>query len=619
MKERSIFGHVRGFFGLFLVIFLLLGSSQITPASADQPPSRIIDQMIDRYDYRWKISFVSDGSPACLFTINHDGVPEGEEVASACGQALLEEFQKTQACQASVLNTSDSCGGVSLEMVSSNHIHQMQKVDVPLPSVTLSLPGCSNTETGVLCTGTPELDLTAIEPMTGQTITFIHGSLDDASFKCPGETCKIQLRNTGKDGVSLSFWADSSFGDSSERYTARVRVTAAAEQENAYQVELISEQWKGSQFPACSTIWGVLPETVDLPAWLETPGDVTQMQSSGALYYLASALIRNGIVDASACENGGLTDNNAANECGVTAAAPVISTWQNQFNQAILSTAKSDNIPANLLKNVFLKESQFWPGVYEDEKEVGFGQITDNGADTVLLWDKKFYNSFCPLVLGDYSCSKGYAALNPYERSLLRGALVQKSNATCVHCQDGIDLSKAVYSVHIFSELLTANCSQVYQVIYNNTNMTPAEVSNYQDLWRMTLINYNAGPGCLGRAISRAWGANKKVDWDHIAANLDPECRMSVDYVSDISQNATLATVVFSTALPSATPTPIRSATPTRTVTLTRTVTPTRTVQPTVTPTITITPTITPTETPIPNSPTPTETGTPLASEMMFP
>jgi len=56
------------------------------------------------------------------------------------------------------------------------------------------------------------------------------------------------------------------------------------------------------------------------------------------------------------------------------------------------TVAKIDDVPAQLLKNIFLRESQLWPGIYNSIKEVGLGHLTDNGADTILLWNPDFFN-----------------------------------------------------------------------------------------------------------------------------------------------------------------------------------------------------------------------------------
>jgi len=368
-------------------------------------------------------------------------------------------------------------------------------------------------------------------------------------------------------------------------FTAYLRALPVNNMEGAYQIDVISNQWIGKAPPECSEIWQVFPESATPPAWLDTPTLAEELHNEGSLYYLAAALIRSGSVDASSCADGGLTNFNTANECGMSMAASKMTGWQNQYNQTIHVAAKADGIPAALLKNIFLKESQLWPGIYDDIHEVGLGQLTENGADTALLWNPEFYNSFCPLVLDRSICTVGYSKLGEERQALLRGALLQKTNAACPTCADGIDTAKASYSVHVFAESLKANCSQVNQLVLNATRKPPRNVIAYSDLWRFTLVNYNAGSGCLENALARTWNAKAALDWVHVAANLAPVCRNAVDYVIDITDGDTPAIKQFSTPLPSATPT--KQLTPSRT--------PTRTQTGTQTPGKTITPSVTPT------------------------
>jgi len=43
------------------------------------------------------------------------------------------------------------------------------------------------------------------------------------------------------------------------------------------------------------------------------------------------------------------------------------------------------HLPAQLLKNLFARQSQFWPGVFRDNPDAGLSQLTENGADPALL------------------------------------------------------------------------------------------------------------------------------------------------------------------------------------------------------------------------------------------
>jgi hypothetical protein len=225
-----------------------------------------------------------------------------------------------------------------------------------------------------------------------------------------------------------------------------------------------------------------------------------------------------------------------ASTCGVLAAQPYLLEWQNYFDNQILEVSQATGVPAQLMKNLFSRESQFWPGIYADFKEAGLGQMTENGADTVLLWNPSFFTQFCPLVLSNETCQNGFNQLSEEHQNMLRGALVRKVNASCPQCPVGIDLTQAGFSVQVFAESLLANCEQVGMIVYNTTLQTPGQVSAFSDLWRFTLANYNAGAGCLSTAIERTWDAGQALNWQNVTSNLDPICRAAIRYVEDVER-----------------------------------------------------------------------------------
>jgi hypothetical protein len=247
-------------------------------------------------------------------------------------------------------------------------------------------------------------------------------------------------------------------------------------------------------------------------------------------------LIFQGLVDASECTNNGLLVNGYADACGLDKARPLVDLWQNQFDNRILDVAKETNLPAQLMKNLFAQESQFWPGVFRIPQEYGLGQITDQGADTILLWNKPFFDSFCPLILSEIECSKGYLRLDEEERAILRGALAVEANSDCPECPSGVDLIHTDMSVMLFAQGILANCDQVGQTIYNATNKIPGSVSRYEDLWRFTLANYNGGAGCLAFAIFRTWGLREPMDWEHVSSHLTQPCQGVIAYVESVAQ-----------------------------------------------------------------------------------
>jgi hypothetical protein len=274
--------------------------------------------------------------------------------------------------------------------------------------------------------------------------------------------------------------------------------------------------------------------TVD---WLKSPEQFEYLATDEAYYYLAGRLISQGVVDASHCPAWGLLPNGYADACGLEAAAPLVMEWQNQFDTRIIQVAQETGVPAKLMKNLFAQESQFWPGMFKVEREYGLGQITDKGADTILLWDPAFYAQFCPLVLSQENCDKGYLDLPVDIQEMLRGALAIEAKSDCTQCDGGVDLTNATFSVRLFADTLLASCEQVAQIVFNATGEIPGAVSSYEDLWRFTVANYHAGPGCLSYAIHAAWAVNgQQLLWDEVTGQFTEACLGVVPYVDKITR-----------------------------------------------------------------------------------
>jgi hypothetical protein len=344
----------------------------------------------------------------------------------------------------------------------------------------------------------------------------------------------VDLTPTGNDGLLLEFWAISSYGDTSVLFKARVRVAAPDDPaDRTWYVDILSTQWRGAHLAGCSQAWNTFPPVGGVPTWLSTPASAKELATNIPYEYLAANLIKQGIADTSTCTDGGLLENGLASPCGLETARSAVDDWQDRFDSLIFNAAEQTGIPAQLLKNIFSRESQFWPGVTIGKPEAGLGQMTNDGADTTLLWNQTFYEQFCPSVLDGALCKSGFAHLNTGQQDSLRKALVENVNAFCPDCPLGIELSRAENSVSIFAETLLANCSQTGMVVdLNNLGDTPVV---YEDLWRYTLVNYNAGPGCLGLAVNQTSRNGEPLDWDHVSTHLTPACQGALDYVSDIS------------------------------------------------------------------------------------
>jgi hypothetical protein len=318
----------------------------------------------------------------------------------------------------------------------------------------------------------------------------------------------------------------------------RVAVTDAGnpDQPSYWFVDVLSPQWAGVPLATCVGSWGVLPPIGGPPEWLSTPTQSEKLGTEVPYNYLTANLISNHAVDASYCADGGLMADGSASECGVQVARPTVKDWQNQFDGVILNVAKETGVPAHLLKNLFAVESQFWPGS-NLKSDMGLGQLTEHGADTTLLWNPPFFKQFCPLVMDSEECSKGYLHVGDEKQAYLRLALIDAVNANCEDCPLGLNMDRANFSIGVFAHTLLANCEQASQVVWNyNNRKTPSELKiSYEDMWKFTLVNYNAGGGCLASAFESASTKNEPLTFEAISSYLAPACQGAVDYVKQIS------------------------------------------------------------------------------------
>ena len=138
-------------------------------------------------------------------------------------------------------------------------------------------------------------------------------------------------------------------------------------------------------------------------------------------------------------------------------------------------------------------------------------------------------------MLSEEVCQRGFGNLDIKQQEMLRGGLVQKVNAACPNCPVGIDLAKANFSISVFARSLLANCEQVRQIVYNNTGRSPGQIIPYEDLWKFTLVNYTSGSGCLGNAMQRTLNNGNSLTWENVSFNLEPICRLAIDYVDEVS------------------------------------------------------------------------------------
>jgi hypothetical protein len=301
-------------------------------------------------------------------------------------------------------------------------------------------------------------------------------------------------------------------------------------------VDVVSSQWRGTPLASCARIWEAFPPIGTPPNWLATPDRFELLATEEPYYYLAGRLISQGLVDASECASSGLLPNGYADVCGLEKARPIVEEWQNQFDNRIIEVSKETGVPAQLMKNLFAQESQFWPGMYRVPFEFGLGQITERGTDTILIWNPTFFQQFCPMILSEETCAGGYLDLSQQNQSIIRGALALQARADCKDCPEGIDLTDVNFTVSLFANTLLANCAQISRSVYTATGMMAGRVATYEDLWRFTIANYHAGAGCVSFAIHQAWGFTEQLTWQEASTRFTEPCNGVVPYVEQITR-----------------------------------------------------------------------------------
>jgi hypothetical protein len=520
-----------------LIVFIVLSSVAffaLLPVSAqgEQPigPDRYSVQVQETTIYDWWLTNWTDNKVVCSLHLEHEGLPSSKEILNTCGSELYTHWVRTPICKED--EDTPTCQGYYLAFAGSRLVQRNVGISLPPPMVWLSLDGCTPINSTFRCDELPTLILEGEEPLNGYVITSLSGRKDGVAFTCDA-TCQLDLLPTTSDGTYLEFWANSSYGDTSKLFNARIRIAASDDlNEKYWYVDLISSQWREPSLAACSQTWNVFPPVGGPPPWLGTPQISEDLATNIPYEFLAMNLIKHGIVDASGCLDGGFLSDGSLNSCGLDASRDSVNDWQNRFNESIFSAAQVTGIPAQLIKNLFARESQFWPEATNGHPEAGLGQMTNAGADSTFLWNPIFFEQFCPSILPSDSCKKGYSNLTSIQRAELRNNLVDEA---CPDCPLGIDLDKAEKSVQVFAETMLANCAQTGMVVELNDQKHKGTTVSYEDFWKFSLVNYNAGPGCLGLAVDQTNRLNEKVDWSHVSSHLTPACSGALDYVMDIS------------------------------------------------------------------------------------
>ena len=532
LRARSAWG--------LIIACIAVGVVSPDKVLADSGPGRQQTIEISFTEYTWRLLNWQDKSLACELRIEHPEEPTDSEIYFQCGETIYYQWLETMPCYDIGGEDAQECSGIYLLQIRSEEKTKEIVIDLPAPMVRVDLKDCVPVQGTDLCTSRPSLLISAEEPLPNEEITQVRGRINEIPFSCSGEVCEVPLKATDERGVALEFWAESSYGDSSVHYLGWIRVTEGATDDpftTDWRVEIISGLIELNNVKGCAEIWQIFPPLGTPPEWLSSPSYPIVLQTSEPYTYLAGQMIQAGYIDTSHCDDWGLSGDGYASQCGLDASLALVYLWQNTFDKLILQSSIETGIPSSLLKRIFARESQFWPETTQQlYREYGFGHITELGADTTLLWNRDFYDQFCPLVLEVGRCQLGYSRLDDYSQALLRGALLSEMEIFLPDYVYDIDLEQVEESMSLFSETLLGNCAQVGQMISYEMDQMPGDIASYEDLWRFTLANYHGGPGCLADAIIDVHKLKESLTWENISTSLEDSCPWVLEYVDDITE-----------------------------------------------------------------------------------
>jgi hypothetical protein len=271
--------------------------------------------------------------------------------------------------------------------------------------------------------------------------------------------------------------------------------------------------------------------------WLYIPADPAELATREYYGYLSGQLILTGVVDASECPLGGLWPNGYANSCGLEKSYETAIYLQNVYDEDILAAGNNIGTPPVMLKQLLRQESQFWP-IRTDAYHYGMGHVTYLGAINGLTWNPSLYQNVCETV-NNGPCPHPYFQTSRPSDLVLAGNLLSLMDSYCPDCEYRVDIPKAKQSISYISQILLGYCRQTTQVVYNATETYSSNTVDYATIWKLTLLNYNAGPGCVYNAVKASYNPinPNKITWGLISANsTSAACRQGVLYVDAITQ-----------------------------------------------------------------------------------
>jgi hypothetical protein len=218
-------------------------------------------------EYTWWLARYADNRILCTLKVEHPGYPNSNEVEGLCGKTVSTQWLNSEPCNFAE-KTVPECPGLYFIELEQTQKQRQVEVELPLPGAWLEVAECNPLPGERKCSTLPVILIRGEEPLPNETILNVQGTVNGEPFVCMGSECRLPIAPTGLDGVALEFWVDSSFGDSSEHYSAKVRLVPwgdfanpedQSSDPNIWYVDVLSDRWVGGELASCSATWQVFP------------------------------------------------------------------------------------------------------------------------------------------------------------------------------------------------------------------------------------------------------------------------------------------------------------------------------------------------------------------------
>jgi hypothetical protein len=228
--------------------------------------------------FEWWLLTWNNSQLICKIYIEHEGWPYPEEVKYFCGEEITTDWLATSPCVFSEeITKAEQCPGLYLHLASITPGEREIEVTLLPPEVFIDIADCDPQPPENRCETLPRLHLMAEEPLPNEHIISIQGTIGSDFFSCQGNECTVPLPSTGINGIQMTFWADSSYGDSTEIFSARIRVVpwgdftapdVSTGDNPQWYVDILSSQYLRKVESTCSQIWSAFPPIGGPPLWL---------------------------------------------------------------------------------------------------------------------------------------------------------------------------------------------------------------------------------------------------------------------------------------------------------------------------------------------------------------